>query len=344
MEKLLPTDPSEVERVLALRMHVSRCLESVGFNRSQLELISLTPVDNYHKNVFFVKDVMAPGNDPFYVVKTLDKRIAWDVAEDGVRREHDIAFYASTMVPELQPRTIAAWFAKTDTTPATVFYNYIGETASPTMTPEQILVISQESLELLRKLHLKTISKYYGTSIDEQKRASEHYLNGLGAEKTRYLLNDIKRDLLDPTGEIQQKILEKWIPLLNKQSIFCLTHKDITLSNVLLRNEHVATFIDWTHSRWDDPAYDIAYLAFWAIKHGHADNFMTELSELEPEYIASGIDISSTFPFYLAFKCIEYGRFKGKDWVNLGKSILDTSSQSVSVNLLKEYVSSHAEI
>lgn len=339
MEKLNLVDQNEIERVAQLRSQVIDVLKSVGIDSRKAKNIDLLQVDEYHRNVFFVIDPEAPNQEPLYVVKSLDKNVAWDVVENSVRREHDIAYYASTVVPELIPRTVAAWVAKTDMNPAVVLYNYLGEAASPMMDSNQIKKIAQESMVLLQKIHLNTLSRNYGVSLDDEKRVLERYPAGLGSEKVRYLLNDIKRDNLDPTGIIHKIISKKWIPLLDAQKIFCLTHKDITLSNILIKDGRVRTFIDWTHSRWDDPAYDIAYLAFWSVKLQGQGGIVSAISLAEPRYANSGFDIASTFPFYLAFKCIEYGRFKGRKWVDLGAKILETDSMTESLDLMKNCVS-----
>lgn len=339
MEQLHLVNQNEIDRVVQLKRQIVVILGDVGVDLHKARNIDLIQVDEYHRNVFFVIDSDSLIKEPLYVIKSLDKNIAWDVAENSIRREHDIAYYASTVVPELIPRTVAAWVAKTDKAPAVILYNYLGEAATPMMDGKQIKKIVQESLILLQNIHLNTISKHYGVSLDDEKRALEKYPAGIGTEKVRYLLNDIKRDNLDPTGKIHKIILEKWIPLLDAQHTFCLTHKDITLSNILMKDGHVRAFIDWTHSRWDDPACDIAYLAFWSAKFKQLDELVMTMSETEPRYANFGIDISSVFPFYLAFKCIEYGRFKERGWVDLGAKVLNTDSLNESLDLLKDHVS-----
>lgn len=313
--------------------HAKTCLESLGFNEVDASRVTFEPVDHYHKNTVLLKIPSETGEQKL-IMKVLDKKLAWDVSETGIVLEHDTGHFVGTLLPELPSRTVAGWFSKDDDMPTLVFYHYLGEAATYIEDPEMILTITNESMNLLSRLHLKTISGKFGKSLSENDRENEQYPEGIAAEIVRYLVNDIHRDNLDPEGNIINTIYERWIPILNEPRPFCLTHKDMTMSNIMQKDGHVYTFIDWTYSRWDDPANDLAYLAFWAINFGKGDETKQHLSELIPQYQSSGLEIDKTFPFFLAFKCIEYGRFKGSQWVEAGKKILSTSNSSEAIESL----------
>ncbi len=314
--------------------NLDRCLAEVGHSNESISKIVVSPVDHYHRNCYYVTFQDSDESRPTYVFKTLDAKKSWDVREDMVRREHNVGIYASKKVPGLKPRLLSGWSSATETDPALVLYSYLGEAATYIEDPEETFVILSNLLPLLVDLHTSTVSPIFGKSLDENERRQEAYLNGIGTEIARFLLNDIDRDGLDPSGKITNLIKEKWIPALDKETIFSLSHKDVTMSNIIIEGEKPISLIDWTYSRWEDPAYDLAYLAFWCVKRGKGHEIMDLINSSMEKYHQVGLYPEKTLPFFLAFKCIEYGRFKGNQWVLVGQKLLETNDMNEAILLM----------
>lgn len=330
----------ELDRVVELdtkiKVKLTSCLVEVGHSEEIAGSATLTRVDHYHDNCF---NVTINGNDGpglAYVLKLLDSAKAWDTRENVLRREHDVGFFAAGIVPELKPRLFAGWASATEGSPALILYSYLGEAATYIKDSEQTLEILSALLPSLVKLHTKTVSGEFGKSLNKDGRKGEQYPQGVGAEIVRFLLNDIERDRLDPTGEILGLIKDKWIPVLDKEEVFSLTHKDVTMSNVIVKDGRPISLIDWTYSRWEDPAYDLAYLAFWCITRGRGDEIRNLLNQSLSSYHEVGLYPEKTLSFFLAFKCIEYGRYIGKDWVSLGHDLLNVDSSDAAFSLMAE--------
>lgn len=311
----------------SLKKRINESLADLGFDENQISKISLKRVDDFHKNIFIIFIPSANASSPVtLILKILDPKSDWNITSKGIRKEHDFSFYASKMVSGLESRKVAGYFKKTKNLPAIIFYDYLGQAATKIDDPQKILSIVQQSLPLLTELHLKTVSKHFGKSLNVFQRTKEDYFEGVGMEMIRLLLNDIKKDNLDPQGEISCLIEKKWLPILNAEKIFCLIHKDITLSNIIVQNGKVKAFVDWAYSGWEDPAFDLAYLLFWALKSGQQTATLDLFNSILPLYKKVGFNIETTLSFFLAFKCLEYARFKGERWLKLGRELLGASS------------------
>jgi len=315
---------------------LANCLVEMGHGIDAIRDVEIARVDHYHNNCCYVFLSKEDDSDPAYVMKILDPQKGWDVNETDIRREHNVGAFASKIVPELAPRLFAGWCSSNDNTPGIVLYSYLGEAATYVTEPEQTLEILSKLLPSLVKLHVSTSSTVFGKAIEEEERKSEKYEYGHGMEIAKGLLNDIRRENLDPDGRIESVIKEKWIPILDSEDRFSLCHNDVTMSNILVRDNTPVSLIDWTYSRWGDPSSDLAYLAFWCINRGKGED-ISELYNLAfPVYNENGLHPERTLPFFLAYKCIEYGRFKGEDWVSLGQSLLSIDDSNEAISLIIE--------
>lgn len=324
----------ELER--NIRNKLDSCLIEVGYPMEAIAGMVIAPVDHYHRNCYYITFQDSTESRPTYVFKTLDPKKGWDVHEDMVRREHNVGVYASKKVSGLKPRLLSGWSSATETDPALVLYSYLGEAATYIEDPEETFEILSNLLPLLVDLHISTVSPNFGTSLNESERGQELYTAGNGAEIAKFLLNDIARDNLDPSGEIVNLIRSKWIPMLDQERVFSLTHKDVTLSNIIVEDGKPTSLIDWTYSRWEDPAYDLAYLAFWCVKRGKGGEIGELINDSLERYHQVGLYPEKTLPFFLAFKCIEYGRFKGNQWVLVGQKLLETNDMNEAILLMMQ--------
>jgi len=284
--------------------------------------ITLTPVDHYHRNCAVLACTHGNGKK---VIKILDSR-SFDVRKEEILRENRVGLYASKKVPSLKPREIVGLFTDSNhpDVPTVVVYDYLGRAYGEDVSTKELLKVVDVTLKKITDLHKANISPKWGYSLSEKKRAENPY--DIAIETTRYLFNDMTRDGLDPSGKIKGLIENRWHPLFRQVKFFTLCHKDVTLSNIIARPEQDITLIDWTHARWDDPTYDMAYILFWPIMRGEAHKILDKFKRYQPVYGSMGLDICSRFPFYLAHKFIEYGRFKGLKWVNIGHQLLNLSN------------------
>ena len=282
-------------------------LESCGLGN-----FSFAEVDNYHRNCFFV---FSDGK-PRFVAKFLDQ--GWDINLESIWRDQEVNEYASELIG-IPKRKIFKIIEKTGPNPNVVIYDFLGfALREDSLQPGELVERAKDVLDILKKLHTSTVSPYFGSSLKETRRAEEKV--SVGAAIKLFLLNDIERENLDPSGEAKQLIEEKWQPILDNEKVFSLTHGDVTLSNILIGESEVA-LIDWSYSRWSLPSYDLSYLLFWLLKAGEIELGERLFTEAKKVYAAEGFDIEKTCPFFLGQKTIEYGRFKGRDWVDLGKKI-----------------------
>lgn len=321
---------------VGIKTKLTNCLIDVGHDIDATRTVEIAKVDHYHNNCCYVFLGKEEDSDPTYVMKILDPQRGWDVNESDIRREHNVGAFASEIVPELAPRLFAGWCSANDGSPGVVLYSYLGEAATYVTEPEQTLEILSKLLPLLIKLHAGTSSTVFGKALMEDERKKEAYEQGHGMEIAKCLLNDIRRENLDPGGQIEMVIKDKWIPILDSEDRFSLCHNDVTMSNILVKDNTPIALIDWTYSRWGDPSSDLAYLAFWCISRGKGED-IRELYNLSfPIYNENGFHPERTLPFFLAYKCIEYGRFKGQDWVSLGQNLLSIGDSNEAISLIIE--------
>jgi len=276
------------------------------------ENFSFALVDNYHKNCFFIFD-----NDlPRFVVKVLDQ--GWDIDMKSIYRDQEVNEYASNLIG-VPRRKIVKIIEKNGPNPKVVVYDFLGlALREDSLEPAELVEYTKDVLDTLRRLHISTASRYFGSSLQETTRSEEKV--NIGEAVSCFLLNDIEKESLDTSGEAKRLVKEIWQPILDNEKVFSLTHGDVTLSNMLLVGNGIA-LIDWSYSRWSMPSYDLSYLLFWLLKAGEKELSIRLFADAKKVYASEGFDIEKTCPFFLGQKAIEYGRFKGRDWVDLGKKI-----------------------
>jgi hypothetical protein len=300
-----------------LGSYLPRILNDNGL--PDLTPVLLEPVNNYHKStayVYFNRKTQLPQA----VVKVLNNK-NWDNQIDMIQKENQIGVYVEEKIPTIKSRKMKIYQSQDENPTGIVYYEYLGQAQTNLSNTEEIIDLSIEVFELLSLLHFTTISTVPGYSIDEVKRRKENH--EVAKLTCKYLLQDVKRENLDPDHEIERIIYEKWFPVFNQQTLFSLTHRDITLSNIIRMSNGGITFIDWTYSAWTDPTYDIANMVFWTIKTGTNKNLiMKQIIELSNLYKKKGFYIEQTFPYFLARKFIDFGRFRGKEYVEIGRKLL----------------------
>jgi len=83
-----------------------------------------------------------------------------------------------------------------------------------------------------------------------------------------------KRDYLEmvegfPVKEEYHNLVKELKDNVNKNALRrSIIHSDLSLSNMLFRNNKLVAFIDWDDSHWDYLIYDIAILIAYFIEHG----------------------------------------------------------------------------
>lgn len=178
---------------------------------------------------------------------------------------------------------------------------------------QEIEEITPRVLDYLFRLHVSTITNNFGfinTPLDStQDRFSEF--------EAKYLLADIARDSI-PFSVEQRENLTRTINSLDRVTRFCLAHCDVTVRNTLWNGKDI-DLIDWTYSHYSEPGFDIANVVFWLAECGLANQLEVELLRSDQRYKGIGFDIAPSFLFYLSQRYIEYGRIKGKSYIEKGK-------------------------
>lgn len=172
-------------------------------------------------------------------------------------------------------------------------------------------------LDYLYSLHSKTLSPSFG--YIEKNNFLEPTLS-FGELESIYLRADIQRDNINFTYQ-EKKALCRAIKCLDKAKSFCLCHCDVTLRNTLWDGSE-PHLIDWTYSRFAEPAHDIAHVIFWLADLGLKNQIQKELAYAFKRYQKLRLNIISRFPYYLGQRYIEFGRIKGKDYIEKGKYLL----------------------
>lgn len=190
----------------------------------------------------------------------------------------------------------------------------------------------QASLQLcsyLFRLHSNTLSTTYGF-LDCQVQVSS-----VGEVETGFLRADLARDRIS-LGIGASRGLEKTKEVLNQLGRFCFCHCDVTLRNSLWDSGQVH-LIDWAIARFTHPAYDIAHVLFWLVEEGFQEVAREEYEKAESRYHTLGFSLAEILPFYLGQRYIEFGRIRGKKYINRGKEILASLENSWDVkNLLHQ--------
>lgn len=325
---------SEIEIPEQMRDRINFGLLNLGFDEALVRQFEIKPVDDFHRNCLEICAPTNQGGEPIFIAKFLDPLLGYDVDEDSVRREHAIGQYASGVVPELKARKLSGWFGATAVSPALVLYDYLGQAATNITGVEETMSIVHDLMPIIVNLHTRTASTYFGQNLNEAQAATRTTPTGIGASITKFLLNDIRRGNMDTSGEIENLIRNRWIPLLDQLNKFSLCHQDITLSNIIIKEGRVNSLIDWTHGGWSDPTNDLSYLFFWALIRGGRQDVESLFESAKQVYSDIGLHPEATMPFYLAFKSIEYGRFKGEKWVEMGRELLKCNSAEEAFSLL----------
>lgn len=213
-----------------------------------------------------------------------------------------------------------------------VISSYIeGETLNM-LSGEEVALLTPKMLDYLYRLHSQTISDFFGY-LEGRKRGS------FGEFESEYLLADIKRDSLIFNSQ-EMADLAQAIQSLNEANVFCLCHCDATLSNIIWNGSNIH-LIDWSYSHFSEPAYDLAYIIFWLLEFGYIQEARKEIIKFFERYKAIGFDIVPRFLFYLAQKCIEFGRVKGEViYIERGKQL----AREVPTNSLGDLLQSITKI
>jgi thiamine kinase-like enzyme len=187
-------------------------------------------------------------------------------------------------------------------------------------SPERIVRVLPKVLDYLYKLHSTTVSNSFGYPDWSPKGRGKKIKDRFGEFESKYLLADIKRDNIEFTPS-EKKVLLRAINSLNRAKLFCLCHCDVTLSNIIWNGRGVH-LIDWSYSHFTEPMFDVAYVIFWLLEFGFLDQAEREIRRSFKKYERLGFDFVPRFLFYLAHKYIEFGRFKGKAYIERGKKLL----------------------
>jgi len=187
-------------------------------------------------------------------------------------------------------------------------------------SPERVSVILPKVLDYLYELHSHTISTSFGYPDWSPKGSGRKIEERFGKFESKYLLADIKRDNIEFTPS-EKSILFRAISSLDRAKLFCLCHCDVTLSNIIWNGREVH-LIDWSYSHFTEPMFDVAYVIFWLLEFGFIDQAEREIRRSFKKYERLGFDFVPRFLFYLAHKYIEFGRFKGKAYIERGKKLL----------------------
>jgi len=174
-------------------------------------------------------------------------------------------------------------------------------------------------LDIIYSLHSKTVSNYFGY-LSRRTGSQKERKYSFAEFESRYLLADIERENIILNRQ-EKKDLMRAINSLNEANLFCLCHCDVTLSNIIW-NDPKIYLIDWTYSHFTEPAFDLAYIIFWMLDFGFLEEAKNEIRRSFERYHLLGFDIVPRFLFYLAYKCFEFGRFQGIDYVKKGKQLL----------------------
>jgi len=175
-------------------------------------------------------------------------------------------------------------------------------------------------LDYLYDLHSKTISNSFGYSLEPKGRYTKKASIRFAEFESKYLLADVQLDNIE-FNTIERKDLMRAINFLNNARLFCLCHCDVTLSNIIWDGSNVH-LIDWSYSHFSEPTFDIAYTIFWLLEFGFLDQAREEIQRSFERYQLLGFTIVPRFLFYLAYKYIEFGRFKGVSYIKQGKQLL----------------------
>lgn len=84
-------------------------------------------------------------------------------------------------------------------------------------------------------------------------------------------------------------------------------------------------------------------MAFWCIKRGKGEDIRQLLNDSMQKYHAVGLHPEDTLSFFLAFKCIEYGRFKGEPWLTLGRNLLAINDMDEAISKMILFLSETLE-
>jgi len=197
---------------------------------------------------------------------------------------------------------------------------YLKGNSLNTMPPQTVSFVIPKVLDYLYDLHSKTISNFFGYFLEPKGRYTRKASVRFAEFESKYLLADIQRDNIE-FNTIERKDLMRAINFLNKARLFCLCHCDVTLSNIIWDGSNVH-LIDWSYSHFSEPTFDIAYTIFWLLEFGFLDQARKEIQEAFERYQLLGFNIVPRFLFYLAYKYIEFGRFKGVSYTKQGKELL----------------------
>jgi len=189
-----------------------------------------------------------------------------------------------------------------------------------TMPLQTVSFVIPKVLDYLYDLHSKTISNSFGYSLKPKRRYTGKASIRFAEFESKYLLADIQRDNIE-FNAIERKDLMRAVNLLNNARLFCLCHSDVTLSNIIWDGSNVH-LIDWSYSHFSEPTFDIAYTIFWLLEFGFLDQAKEEIQRSFERYQLLGFNIVPRFLFYLVYKYIEFGRFKGVSYIKQGKQLL----------------------
>jgi hypothetical protein len=195
-----------------------------------------------------------------------------------------------------------------------VISDYIPGVVLEQVEIDNLVKISSTLLGYLYRLHSSTLAEKYGFLNARKDRGL------VGTLETKFLKADMARDGI-LLGAEASKGFNAAINVLNRQKQFCLCHCDVTLRNVIWDGNH-PYLIDWAFARFTHPAHDVAHVLFWLMEAGHWDVAFEKYKSVEKRYLSLGFSMDDIMPFYLGQRYIEFGRIRGKEYIQRGLKML----------------------
>lgn len=297
-------------------------------DKSGIRNISINKVPDRHPSTRILNIQFIDGKEERFVIKILrskqeegDKSVSDVIHEIVVQRKlRRLGFTTKTyLLLETSTSAIGVPFAVS---------SYLPGSSLNIIPRQKMSILIPKILDYLYRLHSKTISSSFGYSLNPEEQYTTKGSIQFGDFESSYLLADIKRDNLKFNSQEMSNLMQA-INSLNRARIFCLCHCDVTLSNIIWDGSSVH-LIDWSYSHFSEPAFDIAYTIFWLLELGFLEQAKEEIQKAFKRYQLLGFNIVPRFLFYLAYKYIEFGRFKGVGYINQGKQLLkDIPSKSL---------------
>jgi len=295
-------------------------------DKKDIKSILLSGVPDYHPFTKILQVHFSDGREEKFVIKILkDKYLKdkqWNSDKSIKDILHEIAIQQKLNKLGFTIRKYL-FFETTNDNPIGFPFavvTYLEGGSLNTMSPQTVSFVLPKVLDYLYDLHSKTISRSFGYLLEPERRYVGETDVRFSEFESKYLLADIQRDNIE-FNATDRKNLTRAINFLNDTQLFCLCHCDITLSNIVWDGSNIH-LIDWTYSHFTDPTFDIAYTIFWLLKFGFFDQVRKEIQRSFERYKLLGFNIIPRFLFYLAYKYIEFGRFKGINYIKQGKRLL----------------------